>query len=49
MALDKTFAAKFNFAAIVMKGDEIVYERYAWQLPYSSPMLRIPLLRYDLS
>ena len=28
MALDKTFADKFNFAAIVMKGDEIVYERY---------------------
>ena len=27
-ALDKIFADKFNFAAIVMKGDEIIYERY---------------------
>ena len=27
-ALDKIFADKFNLAAIVMKGDEIVYERY---------------------
>ena len=26
--LDKIFADKFNFAAIVMKGDEIIYERY---------------------
>ena len=24
-ALDKIFADKFNFAAIVMKGDEIIY------------------------
>ena len=27
-ALDKIFADKFNLAAIVMKGDEIIYERY---------------------
>ena len=27
-ALDKIFADKFNLAAIVMKDDEIVYERY---------------------
>jgi CubicO group peptidase (beta-lactamase class C family) len=26
--LDKIFADKFNLAAIVMKGDEIIYERY---------------------
>jgi hypothetical protein len=27
-ALNKIFADKFNLAAIVMKGDEIIYERY---------------------
>jgi hypothetical protein len=27
-AVDKIFADKFNLAAIVMKGDEIIYERY---------------------
>ena len=41
-ALDKIFADKFNFAAMLMKGDEIVYERYNSKKGIDS---HFPLLR----
>ena len=45
-ALDKIFADKFNLAAIVMKGDEIVYERYNSQKGIDS---HFPLLGMSMS
>ena len=46
LALDKIFADKFNLAAIVMKGDEIVYERYNSQIGIDS---HSPLLGMSMS
>ena len=45
-ALDKTLADKFNLAAIVMKSDEIVYERYNSEKGIDS---NFPLLGMSMS